>query len=413
MPNRNPQLSEPRRSPSRRIKHLVVCRESGEYAYVLIEGMIGQTVGSLLHLPGAGDVLAAGLSPLTGNSPFTTVEYRKKRTNAVVFEHMGVVYLYSMGSASKANLSAGENVFIELLCEILSEYRPENLYVATFNRLLRSLDFSSRLMTSVKNDVDVVHCGTAAIDVRTPAGKAQWAVYAMVADMERDSIVQRLFAGTVNKYMSGKWHLSEDVIPPGYLLGHDGVVRPDSTQQQKIRLLIEALADTTWTSNQVVQLAGRLGFTSATLQRIYGPDATYADISRPNSKVASLMDWLPTYATGVVEIPQVNPFPGAKSFRTLKVEGAETDGCGFVRFRYDWGLPDGGWAPAEVISAAMKRTRGRKARTSSGGAGHANRKPLAGDWSEWSDDSGTFHISGTTQHYVVLHHPIATEGINS
>jgi DNA invertase Pin-like site-specific DNA recombinase len=374
--------------------------------------MIGQTVGSLLHLPGASDVLAAGITPLTGGSPFTTVEYRKNGTTTVVFEHVGVLYLYSMGTAAKANLSASENVFIELICEIISEYRPENLYVATFSRLIRAMEFSSRLYTAVKNDVDVVHCGTTTIDVRTQSGKAQWSVYSMVADMERDSIVQRLFAGTVNKYLSGKWHLSENMIPPGYLLGQDGVVRPDSSQQQNVRLLLEALADESYTSSQVIKLAGRLRFSSKTLQRIYGPDATYADISRPHSKVMSLMDWLPTYATGVAEITQVNPFPGAKCFRTLKVEYGEEDRCGIVRFRYEWGLPAGGWAPAEVISAAMRRTRGRKERTGSGGAGHQERKPLAGDWSEWSDGSRQFHIGGTTQHYIVLQRPLLTEGDN-
>lgn len=43
------------------IKDLVVVRESPQYDYLLIHGVIGQSLGRLGHLPGTREVLAAGI----------------------------------------------------------------------------------------------------------------------------------------------------------------------------------------------------------------------------------------------------------------------------------------------------------------------------------------------------------------
>jgi hypothetical protein len=72
-----------------------------------------------------------------------------------------------------------------------------------------------------------------------------------------------------------------------------------------------------------------------------------------------------------------------------------------VRFEYDWGLPEGGWATPEVLAAARARCRGNKERRATGGAAHLERKPFAG-WVEWSDDTHSFHLSGSSLHYVLL-----------
>ena len=202
MPNRQPDvLPSLPTDESQRAEHLVVVRESSLNGRFLMEGMIGQTVGSNLHLPGAQEVLNAGMAPLDGTSGFDTYQYRKHRTNAVVFEHEGVIYLYSLGSAAATNMSETDNACIELLCDVFAAYQPVHVYVATFNRLLRSLEFSGKLLQSAKHNVDVFHIGQTTLDPRSPAGKAMWSTFALVADMERDSIVQRLFTGQVNKYI--------------------------------------------------------------------------------------------------------------------------------------------------------------------------------------------------------------------
>lgn len=403
MPNRPPTLPDIPADTQGRVDHMVICRESSTNGHVLMEGMVGQTVGSLLHLPGAPDVLDAGISPLLDRSPFTTFKYRKGKTNAVVFEHQGVLYLYSLGSAASPNLSETENAFIELLCELFEVYRPRNVYVATFNRLLRALDWSGRLFAACKKHVDQLHCGSTTIDPRTPAGKAMWSTFAMVADMERDSIVQRLFAGTVNKYLSGGWILTAESVPPGYRLGDDDRVHLVPDDVEATRTLFGMMANHELTARQVIACAGALGLSTPTIRRIHGEDATFADIRRADSRVASLLDWIPTYRTGQVEIFQTNPFPGLTHLRTLEVEGANP-GPGSFRFTYQWDLPDGGWADDDVLTAAAARTKSRKQRRT-GGAAHKARRPLAG-WVSWQDTTHQFKLSGDARNYLIMRRPL-------
>ena len=242
MPNRLPPLPALPEGEDR-LDHCVVCRESPLHGFVLMEGLIGQTVGSLTHLPGAAEVLAAGLSPLRGQSPFQTFQYRKNKTNAVAFEHEGVLYLYSLGSAAQQNKGTSDNAFIDFLCDVLEHFRPRNLYVATFSRLVRSTEFSGKLHGVVKRNVDLVHCGSTVIDPRTTGGKAIWSTLAMVADMERDSIVQRLFAGTCNKYLRGEWILGDESVPPGYRRNDRGDVEVDPSAVDAVRVLLTLMPD--------------------------------------------------------------------------------------------------------------------------------------------------------------------------
>lgn len=386
-----------------RLDHLVVVRESPQYGYLLMEGMIGQTVGRLTHLPGAQDVLDAGIAPVHGTGPFRTFQYRKHGTSAVLFEHEGVLYLYSLGSAAKANIDDRENAFIELLIDVLEHYRPRNVYVATFSRLARSTEFAGRLQRAMNAHVDVIHSGEQQIRPKTTDGKIMWSMLALMADMERDLIVQRLFAGMCNAYQRGRWVLNEEAVPPGYVLDPGAkTVTSDPSMVEPVRLLLTMMADPTITSRRVIDAAGEAGLTSATVQRIHGPDATFADIIRADSKLASLVDWIDTYETGRAVITHPNPFPGASSFGSLTVESASSSSPGVVRFSYDWGLPEGGWAPQEVLHAARNRCRGTKERrTATGGAAHKKRKPFAG-WVHWKDDTHRYHLSGNSKQYVLL-----------
>jgi DNA invertase Pin-like site-specific DNA recombinase len=406
MPNREPTLPEVPADPQGRIDHMIICRESSVHGHVLMEGMVGQTVGGLLHLPGAADVLAMGIGPLLGQSPVTSFQYRKGKTNAVVFEHQGVLYLYSLGSAASANLSETENAFVELLCDLFAIYRPRNVYVATFNRLLRALDWSGRLFAACKKHVGLLHCGGTTIDARTPAGKAMWSTFAMVADMERDSIMQRLFAGTVNKHLAGGWILSSESVPPGYRLGDDDRVDLVPDEIDAVRALLEMIANHDLTARQIIDAAGALGLSSPTIRRIHGEDATFADLCRADSRIASLLDWLPTYRTGQVVIFHKNPFPGLTRLRTLEVEGAD-NGPGHFRFTYQWDVPDGGWADDAVLAAAAARTTARKQRRT-GGAAHRHRRPLAG-WVSWKDGTHEFRLSGDARNYLIMRRPLALD----
>lgn len=401
MPNQPLQLPTLDATQDGRVEHLVVVRESPQYDNILLEGMIGQTVGRLLHLPGADEVLAAGLSPVVGPSPFREFRIRKHRTNMVLFAHCGVLYMYSQGSAAAANTNDHENAFVELLVDVIEHYRPVNMYVATFSRLVRSTEFAGRLQRAVNRNVDVVHYGEQQLRPRTPDGKIMWTMLALLADMERDLIVQRLFAGLCTAYQRGMWILNEEAVPPGYVFDPETrLVHPDPEMVEPVRALLTMMGDPTLTARRVLDEAGGMGLSSAKVRRLYGQDATFTDVSRADSKLASLVDWIDTYETGRTTITYSNPFPGATSFGSLKVEGAGPHEPGVVRFTFDWGLPEGGWASPDVFEAARNRNRGTKERRRSGGAAHVRRKPFAG-WVDWEDGAHCYHLSGTSSHYIV------------
>ena len=133
MPNRLPTF-EPTQQQDDRVEHLVVVRESDRYANVLMSGMVSQSLALLGGRDGVAEVAEDGLGPVTGNSRFTVTTLKRGRTSAALFEHKGLVYLYSMGSAASSDTASGDNGFIEILCEVITTYRPMNLWVANFSR---------------------------------------------------------------------------------------------------------------------------------------------------------------------------------------------------------------------------------------------------------------------------------------
>jgi len=418
MPNQPIKIPLPPTTSSTRLKWLIVVRESAMHDNLLMIGMIAQTLKRWVHLPGVADVLGLGIDPirngkatLLNGKPLQLSVFNTANNRAVLFEHEGVMYLYSMGSAASRNADFNDhsNAFVELLCSVIETYRPENLIVATFSRLIRSTEFAGRLQAAIKAHVNVLHYGSETMQPNTEAGALVWGIMAIVAAMERDLITQRLFAGLCHKYSSGAWIFGPEAVPPGYVLDKGtGRVSVDPTKVAAVRSLLVLMADKSLTARAVMDEAGRLGVTSATVQRLHGEDATFENVQRADSRLASLVDWIPTYATGLVDMAYMNPFDGATSYLGLTVEGADDTHPGHVRFRYDWGLPapdadfpNGGWATPEVLSAAQERTRGNKSRRGTGGAKHNQRKPLSG-WVCWTDGDHKFHLSGTTHAYILL-----------
>ncbi len=404
MPKRQKRVVEGAPKESR-IEHLVVCRESDESGYVLMEGMIGQTLGRLGHLPGVDEVLAAGLAPLRKEGPFSVFSYRKGGTQAVLFEHQGVMYLYSLGSAAKANIGEQENAFVSLLVDVIDKFRPKNLYVATFSRLVRSTEFAGSLQGSLKRARTLVHIGDVVLDLNTQDGMIRWSVFSLIADMERTLIVQRLFAGRCNKYARGKYILGDNSVPPGYVLNGDDVVELDKDMVEPVRTMLLLMADHELSDRQVLAEAGRAGVTSLTIRRLHGDDATYSDIRNPGGVISTLVEWLPTYASGVCELVYPNPFPGARQIGSLMVEGATEEEAGKVRLRYQWPVPKDGWAPAEVLAAAARRAPHRRESVQSGGAAHRRRKPLAG-WVSWCDERHQYQLMTDTSMYIITRDPL-------
>jgi DNA invertase Pin-like site-specific DNA recombinase len=398
------------------VNDMFAARESSLGSYELLEGMIYQTLGPYAAAdPSVADVLAEGVAPVLGNTSFPHVLSSLGRTKTVLLTHGDNAFLYGLGSAAKANLDSSENQFVKTLCEALVALRPNRLIVHEFTRLLRSADWSSALMRTLESAGTVVQSSGLTIDVRTAEGRMQWQLLALMADQDRIAIVRRLFGGIVNKHKRGLWLLSPESIPPGYRL-IEGRIVLDPIQIEPTRGLIRLLAEEALGCRTLLDEAGRLGCTSLTVQRLYGTDATFADLSRADSKVHSLLDHIAVWETGTYRLRLPNPFAGATSYGQYKVIDARPpENYGFVEFTHSLEVPEGGWGTPELFQAARTRGLSRKQRLAAGpvpatgGAAHRKRRPLAG-WPSWTDNTHEFRLSGDSANYLLFRREI-TEGL--
>lgn len=410
MTNDHPDTTPPASAAPERVEHAFAARESSMYSYALMEGMVTQTLAPYLNQPGVREVYAAGITPLTApaSCPFRVVTTRAHRTNAAMFAHEGSVYLYSLGTAAQVNTPEGDNAWMKLLIDFVLQWRPRNLHVANFNRLLRSALFSGEAMKAFEATGTVLWANGIRIDLNDGQGRVLWQTLAMLSDLERESIVQRLFAGVMNKYRRGGWILTAEAVPPGYCLADDQLVL-EHDQVDRVRHLITLLADPTLSARQVVDAAGEIGLTSPTIERVHGPGATYADVRRADAKVRSLIRAVPAWTTGVYEARLPNPFRGVDRIGELDVVDSTPDRPhGFVVFTYQLELPRGGWGTPEVLAAAARRSPERRralnrGEVPNGGAAHRRRRPLAGWASATGADRSVRFLSGDGTNYLVMH----------
>lgn len=410
MTNHLPDTTPPASAAPERVEHAYAARESSMYSFALMEGMVTQTLAPYLNHPGVREVYAAGITPLTApeSCPFRVHTLRAYRTNAATFAHEGSVYLYSLGTAAQVNTPEGDNAWMNVLIDFVRQWRPRNLYVANFNRLIRSALFSGELMKAFEATGTVLWANGIRIDLNDGQGRVLWQTLAMLSDLERESIIQRLFAGVINKYRRGEWILTVEAVPPGYRLVDDQLVL-DHDQVDQVRHLITLLADPTLSARQVVDAAGETGLTSPTIERVHGPGATYADVRRADSKVRSLIRAVPAWTTGVYEARLPNPFRGVDHIGDLAVVDPTPDRPhGFVVFAYQLELPQGGWGTPDVLAAAARRLPERRralnrGEVPNGGAAHRRRRPLAGWASATRSDGSVRFLSGDSTNYLVMH----------
>jgi DNA invertase Pin-like site-specific DNA recombinase len=409
-PSRRPANRTERRkvrSAEPRSGDMFCARESAESNYVLMGGMIGQTLAYGLELPGVADVAAWGLQPLTDPTRCSAAAevhievLREPGARAALFVHEGVVYLYSMGSAATSD-AEGDNAFIRILCAVLERYRPNRLRVATFSRLVRATEFIGRLYGAVLNNVDILLVGMLPIDLRTEHGRALWHVFSMVATMERDLIVARLLAGVVHKYQRGEWVENPRNVPLGY--EYDPETRTlrlvSDSDVEAIRTLLNILGDDQLTNRECLTKAGQLGVGTANLRRLHGSDATVADARNARELIRTLASWMQVYQSGRVVLTKRNTFRGVKHVSGLPVHFEdEHDEYGWLEMEYSLDIPLGGWASEDSLAKVLARA-GRRDVT--GGQAHTRIGPLTGiAWSA-EDVPGLWSLTGAGGQYYML-----------
>ena len=190
MPNQPVNTSRPPASRGARLDVLIVVREATMHGNEAMLGNITQTLKQWDHLPGVTDVLALGTDPiqkgkatLPNGKQMQLSVFNATNNRAVLFEHEGVMYLYSMGPTATSNtgLDDRSNAFVELLCDVLETYRPVHLNVATLSRLIRSSELPSRLHTALKAHVNVLNYGSESMHLNSHTATLFWDAAAMTA----------------------------------------------------------------------------------------------------------------------------------------------------------------------------------------------------------------------------------------
>ena len=366
-----------------KMPRLVVVRESDAHDRILFDGMRLQTLAlARAHgFAGVDDVERWGLDPMDHPGRIAGLEVRVLRhgkTRAYLFSHEGTWFLYCMSSAWRTN-DAGDNDFTQILCNVVAEGQPDTVLAANFQRLVRNALLGNGLLEVCGKNVREVIAGENRIILQgegSQFGHVLWQLLASMSQAERNGIVQRLTAGVVNRHRQGRWILGDKAVPPGYRWDEEtSNLVLDPEQASLVRRVLELLASNTpgW---MAVRELGGMGMTTPRLSRI---GKTVDVVAGPDMLYRSMLRWAPLWATGIWHQRLANPFPGVAQLAGYQVHRAPSRKRAgaideYLLFDYNWGLPNGGWAPYDVLLAAVNRLRRQQANI---GTRPRGRQPLA------------------------------------
>ncbi len=385
------------------LDHLVVIRESARYDRVLMDGMIQQTLASVEKekLPGATELRAAGMDVLENPRRWGGTDRRVGSSRLVTVERDGVLYLYSMGTAAKDDLE-DTNAFVSELLKIVEAYKPQDVWVAAFTRLLRSANYVGELLQAFTENTRTIHCETV-INVATPEGTILFQVLGMIAAIERDYIVRRHTAGRVAQWRRGEW--IPNAYPPGYRLEHGRLVL-DEPAIDSTRQMLRVLANSALAPAECAAAIGALGITTPRIARLHGEDATILDARNPSSVIATLCGWVDLYATGTYELLWPNPFPGVRDIAGVEVQQHSDYEHGVLSLTQSVPLPDGGWIDDRTLDLIRQRLR---TPSPTGGASHKFVPPLSGLFGFAAGSEEFMLARGTRTTYWLLRRAVRDE----
>lgn len=368
-----------------RADYLVVARESARYDNRLMEGMVQQTLARFSDLPGRELLEQAGLGPLTDPGRYGTRPANHGRDGQwVLFEMGGTWAFYFMGSATKAG-DDGDNLFCKQLCAALAWLRPRNVMISTFSRLVRSAEFSGQVYASALQHVDVIHADTKKIDLKDDHGKTFWHILSMFSTMERDSQMLRLTLGQIARYKQGDWLPGRKAVPLGYRL-QDRKIVLDEHAGPVVRAVLEQVAKRQ-TSPEFVHALDALGLATPSqtgtgwaygggpVQAVAG--RTVGRLAQPEIRRRQFENLVDLYDTGEYvfewEVPVVSGDTiGGIPVKDATYEHGQLVRPPYVELVYRLPVPDGGWAPPDLLEHA--RAARDRPRIHDGHRGH---RPLA------------------------------------
>jgi DNA invertase Pin-like site-specific DNA recombinase len=377
-----------RSEPEHRVDHLIVVRESDQHDRLLMAGMIAQTLHKASGLPGVDEMVEAGMDVFDNPKRYGAEKTRLGKSTMCVLERDGVVFFYSMASASKDDLDDA-NAFVTELARAIEKYAPHEIWVAAFTRLLRSTSHQSDLYRALSRRPTKLHCELE-IDFAELGAAMSFDVLALVAAGERDNIVSRLTIGRVAQWRRKEW--IPKGYPPGYKVDERNQLVVDEGKVESTRAMLTVLADAALTTREKAERIAALGVTTPKLQQLYGPQATIGDAGNPHEVVETLYGWVGTYETGIYEMLWGVPMRGLKEVLGVPVEQHPGYANGALRMPYTLPLPDGGWGTTETFDALRRRQP-----SLIWGTGHALAPPMAGLFQFDVDDTAYRLLGGKRQ----------------
>jgi hypothetical protein len=441
----------PRISRNLRVEHLIVARGSDYSDLPLLEGMIYQTV-ERIDVPGRDRILKLGIDPVRNPTDFGAEVIDKGGSTAVLFSVEGTLCLYSRGSAAKDETDEGDNGFRDILTAIINDYKPVNIYVATFSRLVRSLRHSSGIQAAIESAQSTLHYGYGeSLNFNNQSAPFQWGMLVAFATMERVEQVNRLMLDRVGKHRQHKWLSGPQNVPMGYIVDRDNHITIDTRPGVAVAVhkVIRLMCDPSISYREIALAAGAIGVNAPGKRRgevwTYNPDwewdgtpyvpaaqrspedaiavmprapgsnkgsiKTLSDYATPESIGKRLVETLPTWTSGVIHSAYANPLPNITHYAEYPVR-LDPDGIHRVHFNYEPGVPDGGWADPDTLALAQAVRGGGRGATQ---PAHTRRKqlPLLGDLGRWNAGGYRHGLlgasSGTRRYYDLRRIPLPAE----
>lgn len=346
---------------SGRVVALTASRESSKGAEVQLGDLLHTTMLENMDLPGAQQVIEAGLRPLLElPPPFPCLRFNLRKLKAVLYSVEGVWHFVALGSAALVT-EAQENTYAEVMCDILALLRPHRLCALNVARLLRSVKVGGQVRAAIEEHVLEVRVGGINLDVRNQMSGFAFATFAELAAVERDWIVMRLSMGRVANWRRGEWYFDEVRVPYGYVLDDAGKMVPDPSQRELVTSILKVLGEPDVTPRLMVRRLGALGLRTKDKGALSGRDLAYVKGAR--KAVDSLLRYVDLWSTGLITVRPEVPLKTTGTYCGCEVvfdtPADETRGLGRIELTYEPGLPEGGWADEDTLARAQLAARSR------------------------------------------------------
>ncbi len=386
------------------VEHLIVIRESGQYGYLLLDGMIQQTFRKLRGVIAEAEELErVGIDLFQSPSKYdaTYTAFARGDSNGVLLFYKGLCIFIWAGSAA---LGSGDEApgFVSALTEVVEKCQPRWLHVAEFTRLVRSGKYSEVLLEFLKHRVAKVDIGGMHIEPASEGGSMMWSLLTAFAKNDRDSVVRRTSIGRLNKLLAGK--LYGGIYPPGY--GEDGDGKFVLLNTPENRALVEGMMEIICFSDTAVgsvPLLGDLGWPSAKGRTDPECGETIGDLRSPYQALEPIYRYATLYTEGVYVATLKNPFPGIERLGGCDViyemdsKGQKLDG-GHFEIELAPGMPPGGWSSPQVAAGfASKCGLTEVESVDEFVTRHDRLRPLSGLW--WSSVEGRFRLTPASGDY--------------